>query len=86
MQAASLTKPREDLIIEESDENFLIARKIASSGQETQASKIWQRGKRLLTELHMGQNATLRVPAFDRGLSDPRNLLVVILGKKNDFY
>ena len=77
---------REDLISEESDENFLNARKVASSGQETQASKMLQRGKRLLTELHIGQNATLRVPEFDRGPSDPRNLLVVILGKINDFY
>ena len=42
--------------------------------------------KRLLTELHIGQNATLRVPEFDRDPSDPRNLLVVILEKNNDFY
>ena len=77
---------REDLISEESDENLLCARKVASSRQETQASKMLQRGKRFLTEIHKGQTATLRVPEFDHGPSDPRNLLVVILGKKKYFY
>ena len=72
---------REDLISEESAENCLSARTVASSGQEIQASKILQRGKLFLTEPHIDQNATISVPEFGSGPSDPRNLLVVILGK-----
>ena len=62
---------REELISEEFDENFLSARKVASSVLEIQASKMLQRGKRLLTEPHIGQIATIRVPQFDSGSQRP---------------
>ena len=45
-----------------------------------------RRAKQLLQELEVGDNATLRVPEFDRGPRDGRNVLVVILEKENDFY
>ena len=34
----------------------------------------------------MGDNATLKVPEFDRGPSDARNLLVVVMSKSKDLY
>ncbi|XP_076033659.1 uncharacterized protein LOC143020791 [Oratosquilla oratoria] len=42
-----------------------------------------RRGKYLLKPLSVGQCATLRVPDVDRGPTDPKNLLVVVL-KEND--
>ena len=44
-----------------------------------------QCSKRLLGQLHIGQNETIKVPQFDCGPSDPRNLLMVIL-EKSVFY
>ena len=46
------------------------------------ASKMFQLVKQLLNQLQSGLNAARRVPELDRGLSNPRNLLDVILGKK----
>ena len=40
----------------------------------------------LLKEFMPGDNATIRVPEFDRGPTDPKNLIVVILEKIQDFH
>ena len=43
-----------------------------------------RRGKKLLQSLLVGQCATLTVPDVDRGPSDPKNLLVVVLKVEKD--
>ena len=45
-----------------------------------------RRAKHLLSALEVGDNATLKVPEFDRGPSDSRNLLVVVLQRDEDLY
>ena len=45
-----------------------------------------RRGKNLLKPLSIGQCATLRVPDVDRGPTDPKNLLVVILKEEEGLY
>ena len=44
------------------------------------------RSNNLLKKLDVGQCATLKIPAFDLGPSDPRNLLVIVLGYENELY
>ena len=58
---------------------FKDVRELAVSGQETAANKMTLRAKQLLKTFDVGQNATLKVPEFDRGPCDPRNLLVVVM-------
>ncbi|XP_076049388.1 uncharacterized protein LOC143030070 [Oratosquilla oratoria] len=55
----------------------------ATLGQSKTATRMTRRGKYLLKPLSVGQCATLRVPDVDRGPTDPKNLLVVVL-KEND--
>ncbi|XP_076047343.1 uncharacterized protein LOC143028870 [Oratosquilla oratoria] len=55
----------------------------ATLGQSKTATRMTRCGKYLLKPLSVGQCATLRVPDVDRGPTDPRNLLVVVL-KEND--
>ena len=45
-----------------------------------------RRGMRMQESLQVEDNATLRIPEVDRGPSDPKNLLVVVLSKENDMY
>ena len=45
-----------------------------------------RRGKHLVRPLLVGQSATLRVPGVDRGPSDPRNMLVVVLKEQDGLY
>ena len=44
------------------------------------------RSKRLLTQLHIGQNATIRAPDFYHGPSHLRNLSVIVFVEKKYFY
>ena len=66
--------------------NFSEARRLAESGQARAADKMMKRDKNFLKEFKMGDNATIRVPDVDRGPSDPRNLLVVILSASEGIY
>ena len=50
------------------------------------ALRMTRRAKHLLSALEVGDNATLKVPEFDRGPSDSRNLLVVVLQRDEDLY
>ena len=61
---------------------FKDVREMAVSGQEIDATKMTRRAKQLLKPFDVGQNATLKVPEFDRGPCDPRNLLVVVIGSQ----
>ena len=45
-----------------------------------------KRATHLLRDYERGDNATLKVPEFDRGPSDPKNLLVVDLSRNDDLY
>ena len=45
-----------------------------------------RRAKQLLKEYEVGDNATIKVPIFDRGPNYARNLLVVVMNKSNDLY
>ena len=40
----------------------------------------------LLKEFMQGDNARIKVPEFDCGPADPKNLIVVILEKAEEFY
>ena len=63
---------------------FKDVRELAVSGQEIAANKMTRRAKQLLKPFDVGQNATLKVPEFDRGPCDPRNLLVVVMEANED--
>ncbi|XP_068229732.1 KRAB-A domain-containing protein 2-like [Palaemon carinicauda] len=65
---------------------FPEARQLAAAGQEKTALRMTRRAKHLLSALQVGDNATLKVPEFDRGPSDSRNLLVVVLQRDEDLY
>ena len=65
---------------------FAEARQLAAAGQEKTALRMTRRAKHLLSALEVGDNATLKVPEFDRGPSDTRNLLVVVLQRYEDLY
>ena len=65
---------------------FKDVRQLALSGQEIAANKMTSRAKQLLKPFDVGQNATLKVPEFDRGPCDPRNLLVVVMEANEDMY
>ena len=66
--------------------HFDEARQLAVVGQEESSLRMTRRAKHLLSSLEVGDNATLRVPEIDRGPSDSRNLLVVILHKDEELY
>ena len=44
------------------------------------------RGEKIVQIPKVGKNATIQIPEFDRGPSDPKNLLVVILSAENNLY
>jgi hypothetical protein len=54
------------------------ARKRALSGQQMQAGKLTRTTKRKLCELSVGNNVIIPIPQYDRGPTDPRNILGVI--------
>jgi hypothetical protein len=54
------------------------ARKRALSGQQIQAEKLTRTIKRKLSELSVGNNVIIPIPQYDRGPTDPRNILGVI--------
>ncbi|XP_068235556.1 uncharacterized protein [Palaemon carinicauda] len=56
-----------------------------SADEEEQEGEEEQITKRV-KHLQEGDNATLKVPEFDRGPSDSRNLLVVVLQRDEDLY
>ena len=63
---------------------FAEARQLAAAGQENTAVRMTRRAKHLLSALQLGDNATLKVPEFDWGPCDIRNLLVVVMQRDND--
>ena len=65
---------------------FQKIRTSADQGQHKAASRMTRRGQQLLRPLFIGQCATLRVPDADRGPTDPRNLLVVVLKNQDGLY
>ena len=65
---------------------FQKIRDSANQGQSKAALKMTRRGKHQLKPLSIGQCATLRVPDVDRGPTDPKNLLVVILKDEGGLY
>ncbi|KAK4315560.1 hypothetical protein Pmani_013251 [Petrolisthes manimaculis] len=65
---------------------FAEARQLAAAGQEKNALRMTRRAKHLLNALEVGDNATLKVPEFNRVPSDSRNLLVVVLQRDEDLY
>jgi hypothetical protein len=56
-------------------------RKRAREAQELQAQKMLKRSRRVLVEGSIGDNVTVPIPSFDRGRTDPRNLIGVIIDK-----
>lgn len=71
---------------ERENESFKHIRDKAAKGQSKAAAKMAHRGKQLLKPLVVGQCATLRVPDVDRGPSDPKNLIVVVLEENDGLY
>ena len=71
---------------ERENESFKHIRDKAAKGQSKAAAKMAHRGKQLLKPLVVGQCATLRVPNVDRGPSDPKNLIVVVLEENDGLY
>ena len=65
---------------------FIRARKRALKGQISVAKRMKIRGEKHLFCPKVGDNCTIRIPEFDRGPSDPKNLLVVVLGIENNLY
>ncbi|KAK4326939.1 hypothetical protein Pmani_002543 [Petrolisthes manimaculis] len=54
-------------------------RKREREAQELQAQKMVKRNRRLLTEANVGDNVTVPIPNVDRGRTDPKNLIGVIV-------
>ena len=54
------------------------ARKRALAGQQIQAEKLMRTKKRKLSEISVGNNVIIPIPQYDRGPTDPRNILGVI--------
>jgi hypothetical protein len=54
------------------------ARTRALSGQQIQAEKLMRTTNRKLSELSVGNNVIILIPQYDRGPTDPRNILGVI--------
>ena len=54
------------------------AQKRVLSGQQIQAEKLMRTKKRKLSELSVGNNVIIPIPQYDRGPTDPRNILGVI--------
>jgi hypothetical protein len=78
-QQTSPLSARHDAIVRE--------RKRASEAQELQAQKMVKRSRRVMVEGSIGDNVTVPIPSFDRGRTDPRNLIGVITDKdENGLY
>ena len=54
------------------------ARKRALSGQQIQAEKLMRTKKRKLSEISVENNVIIPIPQYDRGPTDPRNILGLI--------
>ncbi|KRX35983.1 SCAN domain-containing protein 3 [Trichinella murrelli] len=76
----------ESSIMKHLPETFIKARKEAALGQSRAAAKMIRRAKKMLIQLQIGQNCTLRVPDVDRGLADPKNFLVVVMAECEGLY
>ena len=63
---------------------FQEIRDAADAGQSKAAVRMTRRGNQLVRRLEVGQCATLRVPDVDRGPTDPKNLLVVVMKGEED--
>ena len=65
---------------------FQEIRDAADAGQSKAAVRMTRRGNQLVRRLEVGQCATLRVPDVDRGPTDPKNLLVVVMKGEDGLY
>ena len=70
----------------ETNNGFVTSRRKAFEGQEKSAKRMKIRGEKIVQIPKVGNNATIQIPEFDRGPSDPKNLLVVILSAENNLY
>ncbi len=93
IEAVSMTAEREEETATELEEEFEThiesfheVRVTADKGQSKAADRMIYRGKHLIRPLFVGQCATLRIPDVDRGPSDPKNILVVVLNEHDGLY
>ncbi|KRX21027.1 Glycoprotein-N-acetylgalactosamine 3-beta-galactosyltransferase 1 [Trichinella nelsoni] len=68
------------------DQAFIKAREEPAAGQSRAAAKMTRRSTKILNPLHIGQNATFRVPDVDRGPADLKNFLVVVMAEYEGLY
>ena len=77
---------------EENEANYVTKNHAAVSHRKTAAvnlkkqvdTKMLERERGLLPQLVVGDNAFLGMPQFDRGPTDPRTLVVVVLNIENE--
>ncbi len=65
---------------------FQEIRASADQGQSKAAARMTRCGNHLLRPLSIGQCATLGIPNVDRGPTDPKNMLVVVLKEQDGLY
>ncbi|XP_068240191.1 uncharacterized protein [Palaemon carinicauda] len=65
---------------------FQEIRDAADAGQSKAAVRITRRGNQLVRQLEVGECATLSVPDVDRGPTDPKNLIVVVMKGEDGLY
>ncbi|XP_068247956.1 uncharacterized protein [Palaemon carinicauda] len=58
----------------------------ADAGQSKAAVRMTRRGNQLVRQLEVGECATLSVPDVDRGPTDPKNLIVVVMKGEDGLY
>ncbi|XP_003376155.1 conserved hypothetical protein [Trichinella spiralis] len=68
------------------DQAFIKAREEPAAGQSRAAAKMTRRSTKILKPLHIGQNATFRVPDVDPGPADLKNFLVVVMAEYEGLY
>ena len=62
-------------------------RKRGNAAQTQQAERMVKRSKRILSPLDVGDNATVSIPQLDRGRSDPRNIIGVVIDcSENEYF
>lgn len=71
------------LMLQDVEHPALRNRRNAAKNLKEQADRMVTRGKGLLPPLKEGDNALLRIPEFDQGRGDARNLIVVILKEED---
>ncbi len=54
---------------------------MADKDQSAKRRKMLRRAAVKLPLIHMGQNATVKSPQFDRSTTDPHNVMVVVMAE-----